>query len=245
MDDRARVRPPPLVARCPEAWARCSFPGRGGRGPPPFDLIEAKLAPPPLRSGVVVKSDVIAPLCASPLPFASVIAPPGYGKTTLLALWAEKDPRPFAWVALDGRDDDAVLFLQYIAAALNRVEPLAPEVFDALSGPGGSNWSNPRPAPRERAGVPRAPVGARARRPARDREPGLPRRARRAVRARSGGVADRHREQGGAEPAPRPLADAGAAARDRRDRSPARPAGGGRAAERRGCRARPDRASPT
>ncbi len=108
---------------------------------PPFDLIEAKLAPPPLRSGVVVKTDVIAPLCASPLPFASVIAPPGYGKTTLLALWAEKDPRPFAWVALDGRDDDAVLFLQYIAAALNRVEPLAPEVFDALSGPGGSNWS--------------------------------------------------------------------------------------------------------
>ena len=108
---------------------------------PPFDLIEAKLAPPPLRSGVVVKTDVIAPLCASPLPFASVIAPAGYGKTTLLALWAETDPRPFAWVALDGRDDDAVLFLQYIAAALNRVEPLAPEVFDALSGPGGSSWS--------------------------------------------------------------------------------------------------------
>ena len=108
---------------------------------PPFDLIEAKLAPPPLRSGVVVKSHVIAPLCESPLPFASVIAPAGYGKTTLLALWAEKDPRPFAWVGLDGRDDDAVLFLQYIAAALNRVEPLAPEVFDALSGPGGSSWS--------------------------------------------------------------------------------------------------------
>ena len=108
---------------------------------PPFGLIEAKLAPPPLRSGVVAKTDVIAPLCESPLPFASVIAPAGYGKTTLLALWAEKDPRPFAWVALDGRDDDAVLFMQYIAAALNRVEPLAPEVFDALSGPGGSNWS--------------------------------------------------------------------------------------------------------
>ena len=115
-----------------------AFPAVAVADHPPFDLIEAKLAPPPLRSGVVVKSDVIAPLCASPLPFASVIAPPGYGKTTLLALWAEKDPRPFAWVALDGRDDDAVLFLQYIAAALNRVEPLAPEVFDALSGPGGS-----------------------------------------------------------------------------------------------------------
>ena len=108
---------------------------------PSFDLIEAKLAPPRLRSGIVAKTDLIALLCASPLPFTSVIAPAGYGKTTLLGLWAEADARPFAWVALDGRDDDAVLLLQYIAAALHRVEPLAPEVFDALSRPGGSNLS--------------------------------------------------------------------------------------------------------
>ncbi len=71
----------------------------------------------------------------------TVVAPAGYGKTTLLARWAEADPRPFAWVALDGRDDDAVVFLRYIAAAIHRVEPVPPEVFDALSGPGGSTWS--------------------------------------------------------------------------------------------------------
>jgi LuxR family transcriptional regulator, maltose regulon positive regulatory protein len=106
-----------------------------------LDLIEAKLAPPSIRPVTVAKTDVIAPLRASPLPFAAVIAPAGYGKTTLLARWAEVDPRPFAWVALDGRDNDAVLFMRYIAAALHRVEPIAPEVFDALSGPGGSNWS--------------------------------------------------------------------------------------------------------
>jgi LuxR family transcriptional regulator, maltose regulon positive regulatory protein len=104
-------------------------------------LVEAKLAPPPIRPGTVAKTDVIAPLCASPLPLATVSAPAGYGKTTLLARWNEADPRPFAWVALDGRDNDAVLFMRYIAAALHRVEPLAPEVFDALSGPGGSNWT--------------------------------------------------------------------------------------------------------
>ena len=33
------------------------------------------------------------------------------------------------------------MFLRYIAAAIHRVEPLAPEVLDALSGPGGSTWS--------------------------------------------------------------------------------------------------------
>ena len=90
----------------------------------------------------MAKADAIGRLCASSLPFATVIAPAGYGKTTLLANWVEADPRPFAWVALDGRDDDAVVFLRYIAAAIHSVEPLPAEVFEALSGPGGSIWTN-------------------------------------------------------------------------------------------------------
>ena len=107
----------------------------------PFDLMEAKLAAPRTRPGTVAKMDVIAGLRASLLPFATVIAPAGYGKTTLLARWAEMDPRPFAWVALDGQDDDGIPFLRYIAAAIHRVEPVAPSVFDALAGPGASIWS--------------------------------------------------------------------------------------------------------
>jgi LuxR family transcriptional regulator, maltose regulon positive regulatory protein len=107
----------------------------------PFDLVEAKLAAPLTRPGTVAKADVIAWLRAASVPFATVVAPAGYGKTTLLARWAEADPRPFAWVALDGRDDDAVVFLRYIAAAIHGVEPVPPEVFDALSGPAGSTWS--------------------------------------------------------------------------------------------------------
>ena len=104
----------------------------------PFDLVEVKFAAPLIRAGTVAKADVIERLCTAPSPFATVVAPAGYGKTTLLARWAEADPRRFAWVALDTRDDDAVMFLRYIAVAIHRVEPLAPEVFDALSGPGGS-----------------------------------------------------------------------------------------------------------
>jgi LuxR family transcriptional regulator, maltose regulon positive regulatory protein len=108
----------------------------------PYDLVEVKLAGPSARPGTVAKADAIARLCTSTLPFATVVAPAGYGKTTLLAKWAEADPRPFAWVALDGRDDDALVFLRYIAAAMHGVEPIPPEVFEALSGPGGSTWSN-------------------------------------------------------------------------------------------------------
>jgi LuxR family transcriptional regulator, maltose regulon positive regulatory protein len=88
----------------------------------PFDLMEAKLAAPLIRPGTVAKADVIARLRASRLPFVTVIAPAGYGKTTLLAEWAEMDRRPFAWVALDGLDDDdGIPFLRYIAAAIHRV----------------------------------------------------------------------------------------------------------------------------
>ena len=78
----------------------------------PFDLAEVKLAAPLPRPGTVAKADLIARLCAASVPFATVVAPAGYGKTTLLARWAEADPRPFAWVALDGRDDDALVFLR-------------------------------------------------------------------------------------------------------------------------------------
>ncbi len=108
----------------------------------PFDLVGVKLAAPSARPGTVAKADAIGRLCASTLPFATVVAPAGYGKTTLLAKWVEADPRPFAWVALDGRDDDAVVFLRYIAAAIHGVEPVPAEVFEALSGPGGSTWTN-------------------------------------------------------------------------------------------------------
>lgn len=107
----------------------------------PFDLLEVKLAAPPNRPETVPKADVIARMSAAAAPFATVIAPAGYGKTTLLARWAATDPRPFAWVALDERDDDALVFMRYIAAAMHRVEPLSADVLDILSGPGGSAWA--------------------------------------------------------------------------------------------------------
>ncbi len=107
----------------------------------PFDLVGVKLAPPLARPGTAAKADVIARLSSSPAPAVTVVAPAGYGKTTLLSWWAEADPRRFAWVALDGSDDDAVVFLRYIAAAIHRVEPVPVDVFHALSGPGGSTWS--------------------------------------------------------------------------------------------------------
>jgi LuxR family transcriptional regulator, maltose regulon positive regulatory protein len=71
-------------------------------------------------------------------PIVSVVAPPGYGKTTLLAQWAERNGQAFAWVSVDEADNDPKVLLSYVAEALDAVEPLGERVFDALASPGSS-----------------------------------------------------------------------------------------------------------
>jgi LuxR family transcriptional regulator, maltose regulon positive regulatory protein len=73
-----------------------------------------------------------------PRPVVAVVAPAGYGKTTLLSQWAERGGQAFAWVSLDERDNDPRVLLAYVAAALNAVEPVGPRVFDALASPASS-----------------------------------------------------------------------------------------------------------
>jgi LuxR family maltose regulon positive regulatory protein len=71
-------------------------------------------------------------------PVLSVVAPAGYGKTTLLAQWAERNGQAFAWVSLDDRDNDPKVLLTYVAEALDAIEPIDERVFDALASPGSS-----------------------------------------------------------------------------------------------------------
>ena len=107
----------------------------------PLDLVEVKLAAPPARPGTVARAEAVARLSDSRARFATVVAPAGYGKTTLMGLWAEADPRPFAWVSLDRGDDDVVVFLRYLVAAIHRVHPIAPTALAALMRrPGGLGW---------------------------------------------------------------------------------------------------------
>ena len=48
-------------------------------------------------------------------------APAGYAKTSVLAEWAEQDDRPFAWVSLTSRDDDATRLLNRLVEAVDGV----------------------------------------------------------------------------------------------------------------------------
>lgn len=72
-------------------------------------------------------------LAARDVPTALLVAPTGYGKTTVMSQWAERDDRPFAWVTLDASDNDPMNLLAAITLALDDVEPVGWEVFEALS----------------------------------------------------------------------------------------------------------------
>src|ERR1700731_4747200 len=115
-----------------EGWSR-----QGGG--PVFDLVASKLRRPLVRRGTVRRSSLIERLAQGDgRSVVSVVAPPGYGKTTVLAQWAERNGQSFAWVSLDERDNDPKVLLTYVAEALNAVEPIDGRVFDALASPGSS-----------------------------------------------------------------------------------------------------------
>ena len=63
-------------------------------------LLDAKLALPRPQPGSVSRVDLIATARASSCRVVGVTAPAGYGKSTLLAEWAERDDRRVACVSL-------------------------------------------------------------------------------------------------------------------------------------------------
>ena len=69
----------------------------------------------------------------------SIVAPPGYGKTSLLAQWATESSGPVAWLTADDSDSDPVVLLTDLAAAIDRVEPLGTEIFVAIASAAVSN----------------------------------------------------------------------------------------------------------
>ena len=109
--------------------------GPGVPDGPQLAVLEAKLKLPPARSGMVRRSMVIERLRASDQArIVLVRAPAGYGKTSLMAQWAALDPRDVAWISLDRHDDDPIVLLTYLAAAIDRIEPLDPDLVRALGG---------------------------------------------------------------------------------------------------------------
>jgi LuxR family maltose regulon positive regulatory protein len=85
-------------------------------------VLETKLTRPRVRSEHIARRELLAGLRSGSRRLTLLAAPPGFGKTTLLAEWAADGPA-FAWLSLDDDDNDPARFFAYVAAALRRVEP--------------------------------------------------------------------------------------------------------------------------
>jgi LuxR family transcriptional regulator, maltose regulon positive regulatory protein len=107
-----------------------SAPGLG------FAVSESKFHPPTVRPGIVVRTALVERLAAARVPVVTVTAPPGYGKSTLMAQWAERIGSRVAWLSCDEDDNDPVVLLSALAVALDRIGPVDPAIFSALASSG-------------------------------------------------------------------------------------------------------------
>jgi len=95
-------------------------------------LLTTKLYVPRARPGLVPRSRLLERLDAGAAARLTLLsAPPGFGKSTLLAEWsraATAAPRRVAWLSLDAGDSDPGSFWSYVVASL---EPVVPGLHEA------------------------------------------------------------------------------------------------------------------
>ena len=85
-------------------------------------LRRGKLRAPLLSDGAVPRPRVLQRIDALDRPLTLIVAPAGFGKTTVAAQWAAAHP-PTAWLTLDERDQSFQRFWAHLSAALESVAP--------------------------------------------------------------------------------------------------------------------------
>ena len=104
--------------------------------PPSIPLLSVKQITPPLRAGFVARDRLQRRLTTSATKLSLVVAPAGWGKTSVLAGFAHAvtPSTPIAWVSLDETDDEPMRFWSYVFASLRRINPdIDASVFKVLS----------------------------------------------------------------------------------------------------------------
>jgi ATP/maltotriose-dependent transcriptional regulator MalT len=81
-----------------------------------------RLHAPRLRSDTLRRRHLTDELCRARPDLVVIVAPPGFGKTSLLADWGTCDRRRFAWLSIDPSDDDPTVLWAYVGAALSGVD---------------------------------------------------------------------------------------------------------------------------
>ena len=93
----------------------------------PTPLLRTKLFAPQVRRGLVPRPRLTGRLSPEPRPRLTLVsAPPGFGKTTLLADWLAAEAsagRPVAWVSLEESEQEPGSFWTYVVTALETAAP--------------------------------------------------------------------------------------------------------------------------
>ena len=87
----------------------------------------------PARANALQRERLLARLAGADTGIVLISASQGYGKSTLAAQWSTRCERPVAWINLDRADNDPIVFLSAVAHALDRLDPVAPELLDELT----------------------------------------------------------------------------------------------------------------
>ena len=106
---------------------------------PDRPLLTVKHRSPPIRPGAVRRPALEQRLRTARTGLTVVVAPAGWGKTSLLSAWATEPGAGVrvAWVSLDENDDEPNRFWRYVFTALNGVDDaIGTAPLDALQVPG-------------------------------------------------------------------------------------------------------------
>jgi LuxR family maltose regulon positive regulatory protein len=98
------------------------------QGPKTPEIRQLDLRPPALNDGLIEREHLLQRLRASDdARLVALVAPPGYGKTTLMAHWMGSTSRPAAWLTLDPADNDPVGLLSHLWAAFSDAGMVVPD----------------------------------------------------------------------------------------------------------------------
>jgi LuxR family maltose regulon positive regulatory protein len=105
-------------------------------------LITSKLQPARNAGRMIVRQRLLTQLTdPAGHPLTLIAAPAGYGKSSLLSMWASQQPEgAVAWLALDPADNDPVRFCTYLVVALRIAVPSLDERLPEAAPMPGDSW---------------------------------------------------------------------------------------------------------
>ena len=88
-------------------------------------ILDIKLTLPVIHGNIIYRNQLIEKLTKEIRDNPKIViisAPPGYGKTTLVVDWINKEKTPYVWITLDKLDNDIMRFFQYLSEGFKKCD---------------------------------------------------------------------------------------------------------------------------